>query len=245
MARKESYSRVYRWLNRRLVDVGATANERAVLCAYLEWQEPGKPLGVHTFRGREYFTTASDVAGVLGFSEATVKKALSGLCKKGVIARISKGHKGCVARYEVVQRVPDSEPYSDAQRVPDTEPYVENSQRVPDMEPYEAQRVPDTEPYSPSKGTEIGTHLKKKNEKGSDALHARRVAPVPEGTKEAPGEPGPLDTETLREAWAAFVAGRDLTPGQEATHARYARSRTWEDIRAGRYRGAEMRTNEV
>lgn len=52
--------------------------------------------------------------------------------------------------------------------------------------------------------------------------------------EETPGEPGPLDTETLREAWAAFVAGRDLTPGQEATRLRFARSRAWEDIRAGR-----------
>ena len=244
MARTESYSRVYRWLNRRLVDVGATANERAVLCAYLEWQEPGKPLGVHTFRRKEYFTTANGVAGVLGLSEATVRKALSGLCKKGVIRRISKGHKGEVARYELVQRVPDSERYSDVQRVPDSKRYVENSQRVPDMEPYEAQRVPDSERYSPSKGSVIGTHLKKKNKEGSDALHARRVAPVPTGTKEATEEPGPLAVKTLLKALAAFRAGRDLTPEQAATHEKYARSRTWRDIVAGRYQGAAMRTSE-
>ena len=51
---------------------------------------------------------------------------------------------------------------------------------------------------------------------------------------ETPGEPGPLEAETLREAWAAFNAGRDLTPEQEATRLKFARSRAWEDIRAGR-----------
>ena len=51
---------------------------------------------------------------------------------------------------------------------------------------------------------------------------------------ETPGEPGPLEAETLREAWAAFKAGRDLTAEQEATHRRFARSRAWEDIRKGR-----------
>lgn len=235
MARTESYSRVYRWLNRRLVDVGTTANERAVLCAYLEWQEPGKPLGVHTFRRKEYFTTASGVAVVLGLSEATVRKALSGLCKKGVIRRISKGHKGEVARYELVQRVPDSEPYSDVQRVPDSERYVENSQRVPDMEPYEAQRVPDSEPYSPSKGSVIGTHLKKKNKEGSDALHARRVAPVPTGTKEATEEPGPEEVKGLREVLECFKADRELTQEQRALWERFKRSETWHEIYSGIY----------
>lgn len=50
---------------------------------------------------------------------------------------------------------------------------------------------------------------------------------------ETPGEPGPLEAETLREAWAAYNAGRDLTADQEATHRRFARSRAWEDIRRG------------
>ncbi len=48
------------------------------------------------------------------------------------------------------------------------------------------------------------------------------------------GEPGPLEAETLREALAAFNAGRDLTPEQEAIHRKFAQSRAWEDIRAGR-----------
>lgn len=232
MARKESYSRVYRWLNRRLVDVGATANERAVLCAYLEWQEPGKPLGVHTFRGREHFTTARDVAEVLGVSENVVNKALSGLCKKGVVECVSKGHRGKVARYALVKSLPDMADNNATESLPDTAPFVEKSESLPKVADIRPESLPDMADKTPKKPAIGGRHLKKKNEKGSDALHARRVAPVPEGTKEAPGEPGPLDTETLREAWAAFVAGRDLTPGQEATRERFARSRTWAAIRA-------------
>lgn len=234
MARQESYSRIYRWLNRRLVEAGATANERAVLCAYLEWQEPGKPLGVHTFRGKERFTTTKDVSEVLGLSEVTVRKALSSLCKRGVITRISKGHKGDVAKYELVHSVPDSEPYGDVQRVPDSEPYVENSQRVPETERYEAQRVPEAVRYSLSKGSANGTHLKKKYEEAFPYPFKDMEKRLPKGKEEPPGEPGPLEAETLREAWAAFNAGRDLTAEQEAIHRKYAGSRAWADIRAGR-----------
>lgn len=39
---------------------------------------------------------------------------------------------------------------------------------------------------------------------------------------------------------AALRTGRDLTPEQKATHEKYARSRTWRDIVAGRYQGAAM-----
>lgn len=62
--------------------------------------------------------------------------------------------------------------------------------------------------------------------------------------EETPEEPGPEEAKTLFEALAAFRAGRDLTPEQKATHERYARSRTWKDIVAGRYQGASMRMSE-
>ena len=67
-----------------------------------------------------------------------------------------------------------------------------------------------------------------------DSLVSRVAGAAGPPTGETPGEPGPLEAEALREAWAAFNAGRDLTPAQEATHQMFARSQAWADIRAGR-----------
>ena len=78
------------------------------------------------------------------------------------------------------------------------------------------------------------TSTQKAETRDVDSLVSGIAAAAGPPPVETPGEPGPLEAETLREAWAAFNAGRDLTAEQEATRRRFARSRAWEDIRAGR-----------
>lgn len=67
-----------------------------------------------------------------------------------------------------------------------------------------------------------------------DSLVSRVAGAAGPPVGEPPGEPGPLEADRLREAWAAFNDGHELTPEQESLHQRYARSQAWADIRAGR-----------
>ena len=218
------------WVWDMLEQVGASGRETRVLGFYLRWQEPGKPLGVHTFRGKERFITAKEVADGLHIEEQEVRRALSSLCKKGAIERISAGHRGKVAQYQLRKSVADSQPIDSRKSVADSQPIVEKSNSVGKTQRYYADSVAKTQPYSPKKGCENATHLNKKNKEGSDALQARRVAPVPTGTKEPAEEPGPDDAKALQELWDSYKAYGDLTPEQKALKARFERSETWREI---------------
>jgi hypothetical protein len=237
----DAFSMVPLWVWDMLERVGASGRETRVLGFYLRWQEPGKPLGVHTFRGKERFITAKDVADGLHIDEQAVRTALSSLCKKGAIERISAGHRGKVAQYKLRKSVADSLPIDSRKSVADSLPIVEKSNSVAKTQRNDADSVAKTQPYPPKKGGENATHLKKKNKEGRDALHARRVAPAPTGAKEPPEEPGPEDAEALRGLWEAFKAGREPTPGQREAYERWNRSETWREVFTGCAPGTDGR----
>ena len=227
---KDAFSMIPLWVWDMLEQVGASGRETRVLGFYLRWQEPGKPLGVHTFRGKERFITAKEVADGLHIEEQAVRTALSSLCKKGAIERISAGHRGKVAQYRLRKSVADSQPIESRKSVADSQPIVEKSHSVSETQRYKADSVSETQRYEPKKGSENPTHLNKKNKEGSDALQARRVAPVPTGTKEPAEEPGPDDAKALREVWEDFKALGELTQEQKALKERFERSETWREI---------------
>ena len=227
---KDAFSMIPLWVLDMLEQVGASGRETRVLGFYLRWQEPGKPLGVHTFRGKERFITAKEVADGLHIEEQAVRTALSSLCKKGAIERISAGHRGKVAQYRLRKSVADSQPIKSRKSVADSQPIVEKSHSVSETQRYGADSVSETQRYEPEKGSENPTHLNKKNKEGSDALQARRVAPVPTGTKEPAEEPGPEEAKALQELWESYKALGELTQEQKALKERFERSETWREI---------------
>lgn len=188
-AGKRDFCMVDMQLLRRMEEAGASGRDTRVLVAYLRHQEQGKPLGAWTFRGKLYVTSAKTVAANLGITENAVNKAISHLCKLGILRRISKGHRGKVALYELCESVQATEHLSESESVQATEhkgskgaeANVENSGRVPESAPIEPQSVPGTAGNSASKGSADGTPL--------------RVPADSKATREAEGEGLPSDEE--------------------------------------------------